>query len=70
MARELVVLVANKIQKLSTKVLQSHMKYVGVACRNKSCMGEVGQILSNSNNFFVSICFFVLHVHLLKKLPE
>lgn len=47
MARELVVLVANKIQKLSTKVLQSHMKYVSVACRNKSCMGEVGQILSN-----------------------
>lgn len=58
MARELVVLVANKIQKLSTKVLQYHMKYVGVACRNKSCMGEVGQI------------FFALHVHLLKKLPE
>lgn len=50
MARELVVLVANKIQKLSTKVLQSHMKYVGVACRNKSCMGEVGQILSKMSS--------------------
>lgn len=67
MARELVVLVANKIQKLSTKVLQSHMKYVGVACRNKSCMGEVGFV---QNDYFVSICSFALHVHLLKKLPE